>query len=242
MKNIFVLIVMILLGIALYSVFTTGGGVSFKKFFVVPGIGSSTVSNVQMPPAPAVKSQTVPYTTQTITPPEGFTANQLSPIYQQVRITKGWLSNGFEIDLSAFYSSSNQKIDITGWRVQGNRDSFTIPQAIANYVPYGFEEIQDITLTSGSYVKIYNAISPIGQNLRLNKCIGYLDSQNTKSDVGYNFIPSLPNTCPSLDRGEIVLFSSRCQTLIRGLYGCAHRRRTISILSAVMVRNNVRHI
>ncbi|MDP2598601.1 MAG: hypothetical protein Q8P49_02100, partial [Candidatus Liptonbacteria bacterium] len=52
-----------------------------------------------------------------------------------------------------------------------------------------------------------------GRNLRLNKCIGYLENYN-------HFDPPLPMNCPYVDRSEVRGFSGACQDYATSLGGC----------------------
>lgn len=222
MQNIFTFIIIVLVGVVLYSAFTTGGGIHWKNFFVVPGISSSPR---QAPPPSTVTSQPVQISTPTApTPPSGFTAKQLSPLYGNVRIIsfmRQWYGGVSELDLQSDGSLS-QKVDVTGWRIAGNNGNFIIPQAIAIYTSYGISEVRDVVVGAGEYVRIMSGLSPIGQNLRLNECTGYLNNV-------YSFTPALPNDCPGFDRSESAMFSGRCQSFVQSLYGC--RQPTASELN-----------
>jgi hypothetical protein len=161
-------------------------------------------------PAPST-----PITQPTPTPPSGFTVDQLSPYYGSVRISsflRSWFGGTYEVDLYADYSAKSG-IDITNWRVRGNSGEIMIPQAVKKYPPYGFPLDADIVVVAGEYVKLFNGSSPIARNLGLNKCIGYMNNI-------YTFTPSLPNSCPAIDRSEVSTFTGRCQSFIFSLYGC----------------------
>lgn len=149
----------------------------------------------------------------------GFTREQLSPYFKKVRISSvspswNWQANSSysTIRLSSGLSGS-ETINITGWKIKSNRREIIIPQAIGVYSPLVWEAEKDIVLSRGNYVYIYSNKSALGKNLRLNKCIGFLENI-------YDFIPSLPQNCPSISRSEYSNLSGQCQSYIMSLRGC----------------------
>ncbi|MDP3015028.1 MAG: hypothetical protein Q8N28_01275 [bacterium] len=62
-------------------------------------------------------------------------------------------------------------------------------------------------------INIYSNKSPFNRNLRLNKCIGYLEEN-------YDFNSALPQNCPSIPRSEFAHLSGQCQSYILSLWGC----------------------
>ncbi len=151
-------------------------------------------------------------------PPQGFTAEQLSVFYRQVRIhslSRNYSSNDKtikQITIRSDYSLKNG-INVSGWRVKGNKGDFLIPQAVNNFDPAFFGRSGDIIIGANNYIYIYGVSSPMGLNFRLNKCTGYLNNF-------YKFDPPLPNNCPNVDRKEIASFSGNCQNLITSLGAC----------------------
>jgi hypothetical protein len=146
--------------------------------------------------------------------PAGFTASQISPFYKEVSFNSvysgyGYYSNG-RILLDANVNS-NETVDVTGWRIQGNHGSEYIPQAVSFYTPSGFSPSQDIELANGQTLSIYS--SPGSINLRLNECIGYL-----QNDLRTN--PQLPLTCPYPNQSQISSFSGACQNYIETIPAC----------------------
>jgi hypothetical protein len=109
--------------------------------------------------------------------------------------------------------SKGEVINITGWRLRSNKGEIIIPQAVNIYEPSGFAPQEDIVLSTNSNVNIYSNQSPISRNLRINKCIGYLE--NT-----VDFNPPLPQNCPSISRSGIAYLSGQCQSYIFSLGGC----------------------
>ena len=151
--------------------------------------------------------------------PDGFTREQLSPYFLKIQVSSVSpnrsqnISSYSTIRLGSYFSSNDKEINITNWRIKSNRHEIVIPKAIRIYNPLVWESEKDIVLSGGNYVYIYSHKSVFNRNLRLNKCIGYLE--NT-----YNFIPSLPQNCPSIPRSEFNYLSGECQSYIFSLRGC----------------------
>lgn len=152
---------------------------------------------------------------ENIIPPEGFTREQLSPYYGQVVIAGVSHSSIYApYSRASIAAKSGDQINISGWRIQNKWDSLPpIPQAIADFQPFGSSARSDIILTAGQTVNLYSGRSANGLDFRLNKCTGYLNNY-------YNFEPDLPNACPALDKSGSRLFSSACQDFARSIYGC----------------------
>ena len=149
-------------------------------------------------------------------PPDGFTLSQLSPFYQHIRL--GGVSAGGYGSYAQFSlygdSASTQGVDVTGWQIRGNRGVETIPQGTLYFDPRSWLSQSDIILGPGQQLVAYGTQSPVGQNFRLNKCVGYLNSLTT-------FIPQLPENCPQpYTRSEIAGFSGQCQSFIMSLGWC----------------------
>ena len=177
----------------------------------------STQKGYVPPKASAPAVYTPPTYQPTITPPTGFTASELSPYYQKVRIgyvtPASYYGSASQISLNGDYSLKSG-LDITGWRIKTNHGDVLVPQAIADYDPSGLASAGDLYLGSGQYVYIYSSYSPFGRNLRLNECTGFLNNN-------YNFVPALPNNCPYIDRSTIGNFSGVCQSYIFSLGNCS---------------------
>lgn len=184
-----------------------------------PSAGAKPSTQIESP-APPSSGATIQSPNSTVLP-GGFTVSQLSPYYKKVRISSispssfGFYSGSSLglVSLSASLST-DERINVTGWLLKGNRGSQFIPGAVNVYDPSGLSEESDIYLANGEVINMYTNYSPIGRNLRLNKCIGYL--QNTLA-----FNPSLPMSCPSVNRSEILNFSGGCQNYILSLGSCA---------------------
>jgi hypothetical protein len=175
------------------------------------------------PAAPWPTYPTTPAPTISVEPeipdyliPAGFERKDLSLYFQKIQIASAyasfWNYTPDQIRISS-YLNKGEAINITGWKIKGNRREVIIPRAINIYEPSGLMSEEDIILTANNYVNIYSSRSPINRNFRLNKCTGYLE--NT-----YNFYPSLPQNCPSIPRSEISHLSGQCQSYILSLWGC----------------------
>lgn len=164
------------------------------------------------PPEPA---------TPTINPsdiPQGYTINQISPYFQKIRLGSVYATEDFSQGQVALYANfyDNEAINVSGWLLRARQGSQIVPQAINVYDPTGLTAESDIILRSVDYLNIYtSSASVIGKNLRMNKCIGYLQNNN-------NFNPSLPMDCPSpvTDRSQISNFTGICQDYLLSFYGC----------------------
>ncbi|KKQ23082.1 hypothetical protein A2999_01700 [Candidatus Wolfebacteria bacterium RIFCSPLOWO2_01_FULL_38_11] len=183
---------------------------------------STTPKKVTTPTAPA--TPTVVATTTYLPDikdseiPAGFTRSQLSPYYKKVRISSHSYSSSLnypsKIGLSSSLSSKDSPINITNWKIKSNKGEMTISQAVEVYYPNSSVQ-SDIYLSSGQSVNIYTNKSAIGINLRINKCLGYLEST-------YDFNPSLSKSCPPVYdlKSEIANLSGDCQTYIMSLSSC----------------------
>jgi hypothetical protein len=229
MSKVLIAIIVIIVGVAIFTV--------AKQFQVVKfeSLGSLFKVNYSIPSGLSGQKTNISYSTgggaptspsdggasisqPTPTPPDGFTVAQLSPYYGEVKIGNVSAASTYnsvaQFSLNANYSGS-AAIDVTGWHLRSNRGDIVIPKAIMDYLPGGFGTPGEIALGPGNVLNVYSSISPVGQNFRMNACIGYLN--NT-----YSFTPALPQNCaPVYDRSEIVTFSGVCQNYILSLWGCS---------------------
>ncbi len=149
--------------------------------------------------------------------PAGFTAADLSPYFQKVRIDwamPGYGSSPSRISVSAYGLKEGERVDVTGWLLKGGSGSQYLPQAVNRYDPSGFSPDSDIYLSNWDQLTLYGAPSAVGRNLRLNKCIGYLD-------IARQFNPSLPMSCAApQDAWSLTDVSASCRNYMQGLAGC----------------------
>ncbi len=226
MRFIGLIIVIIIIIVVVYNGFLWASkNLNLSEVFYLPS-GQSTSSAVESKKqtAPKIRIDTSPKTSEptkspvTVTPPQGFTVGELSPHYRKVRITSvypSYSSRSPRILSLRANLSGNDTVEVSGWRLKNNKNSeVVIPQAMYLYNPFSFLGNQsDIILSANHIINVYFPRSPLGKNLRLNKCTGYLNNN-------YETKPSFPNNCPSVKRSEIASFPGECQSFILSLRRC----------------------
>lgn len=231
MKTILgLLVILAFLGIGLYF-FSKDLVTSFndvRGLFAPPqGVNSFPVTPSSTVPSAVPPAPRVPVSPPYLSPPEvqpsvnpadipqGFTLSELSPYFNEVRIgsvSPGYFGGYGQTSLYTYLNPADA-VNITGWRLQANWGSMIVPQAVNVYEPSGLTPESDIVLKNSDTVNIYSSTSPVGKNLHLNKCIGYLENVMT-------FIPSLSRSCPSINRSEVASFTGQCQDYIFSLGYC----------------------
>ncbi len=194
------------------------GWLTFK-----PATSTSVVpGGTYFAPAPTTRPSAVPPSgvsaEQPISPsevPEGFALADLSPYFKKIKISSASpISSGSYEQVTLYaYLGAGERAKISGWRLQGNRGSQTVPKAVNLYEPSGLTPESDIYLENGDTLYMYSAVSPVGRSLRMNKCIGYLESY-------LDFAPPLPQSCPTIDRSDISGFTGQCQDVILSIGSC----------------------
>ena len=149
--------------------------------------------------------------------PAGYTAAQLSPFFHIIRFGTLYAGNSYlssygygQISLY-YYFNGTTTVDVTGWQIKSNRGGEYIPTAVNLYDPSGLTAATDILMQTGQTLNIYSNTSPF--NLRLNKCIGYMQNSN-------HFNPALPSNCPYVNQSDISTFTGTCQQYIYSLGSC----------------------
>ncbi|MDD4761995.1 MAG: hypothetical protein PHZ25_03175 [Candidatus Pacebacteria bacterium] len=151
--------------------------------------------------------------------PEGFTSEDVSEYYGRVRIvsasaisdTTNPLKNPSTIRINV-NPRDGEKINVTGWKIQGNKNAFFIPKGTDYFVPtYGGTE-SDIIISKSTNLSIYSSINPIKINFRTNKCIGYVNKM-------YSFNPSIGGSCYSIPSKDFNYLSGVCQDFINASNG-----------------------
>ncbi len=182
------------------------------------GAHATTTQNINTGKGTGTKIETKP--TSTIDPrtiPEGFKVEQLSPYFRKIffsGVSAGSVYSLGTVALRASNLDEGQSVNVTGWLIKGKRGGQYIPKAVEVYDPSGLAPETDIVLKKGETLQIYTSASAVGRNLRLNKCIGYL--QNVSK-----FTPSFPSNCPRPDRSELENFSSKCYDYVLSLGSCS---------------------
>ncbi len=161
------------------------------------------------PPPPTVATSEISY---------GFGRTELSPYFHRVRLGSVAPGSGFGsygyISLIPYLSGTTERILVSDWLLQANRGGLFVPRAVSVYDPSGLSDEGVVSLKSGEFFSIYTGVSsPIGKNMRLNKCIGYLENTN-------RFIPPLPRSCPLPARTELRGFSGQCVDYVYSLGSC----------------------
>jgi hypothetical protein len=106
---------------------------------------------------------------------------------------------------------AGEEINITGWRIKGNKGEILIPQGVEVYYPNSSNPPQDITIERGDKLYFYSSTNPMGagKHFRPNKCFGFLAES-------YEFTPKLSfnKTCPKITLDDISYLSGKCQNFI----------------------------
>lgn len=226
MPKVFGVLVLI---VAVVSLIFISRSPSFRGILAPPGSGgvATTTEEIEepiLPPAPPseVLPPPVPEPAPPISPaidpaeiPAGFTLSQLSPYFHKVRFSNLWPAppeGGILAVSLVSYLEEKKTVDITGWRIQGNRGGQVIGRGVAAYPISGLPVESDIYLSAGDVVNMHSGVSPLGVNIKINKCMGYLENH-------YVFEPQLGVGCPWLDPPPAT-FSGECQDYINSLWGC----------------------
>jgi hypothetical protein len=142
---------------------------------------------------------------------------EVSPYFQKLRISGITPPTVFKPSLLNLYSQfSGEKIDITGWQIEGKYGKFIIPQGAEKYDSLNHLFKENIFVKPGDSVYVSSDIGPIfNTNFRPNKCMGYLD------DGSRNFVIPVSKICPrpAADRLPRYL-SQECQKYINNRSQC----------------------
>ncbi|MFA5172808.1 MAG: hypothetical protein WC435_00165 [Candidatus Paceibacterota bacterium] len=145
--------------------------------------------------------------------PEGFTSEDVSEYYERASIsaspiseTSDPLKNPSTIRVSV-NPQNGEKINVTGWKIQGNKGALFIPRGTDYFVPTSGGTESDIIISKATTISIYSSLSPIKVNFRTNRCIGYV------SDM-YSFKPSLGGSCYSIPSKDFNYLSGVCQDFV----------------------------
>jgi hypothetical protein len=195
---------------------STSSSPSFSNFFsFLKPLARPYQSSTYVPPVSRGGTMGSGSTGSSIAPyeiPKGFTAAQLSPNFHKIRFG-GVGTQQISLFTAAAYGQVTSTVDITGWQIKTNRGGEFIPQVTNIYDPSGAPLLSDIVLAlnKSQSVYFYSNSSPV--NLRLNKCLGYLNQPN-------QFNPQFPGNCPYIDRSSISSFTGACQNYVQSLGSC----------------------
>jgi hypothetical protein len=113
----------------------------------------------------------------------------------------------------------NTEVDITGWKIVGRADTYTIPQGATFFTGDVNTTVRhDIILKKGQTAVISTKQNPLANNInfRTNACFGYLEKE-LKTDLPGS--ASCPG--PSFKLEQIYVFSPTCQDFIlQKVQGC----------------------
>lgn len=185
-------------------------------------VSAPTQTSISPTPSPSITSLPSSQTIPDYLIPSDFTRSQLSPYFGKTRISAQY--NSFYTYYPSQFTifgglSSNEKLNVTNWKIKTNHGEIVVPQAINVYDHSGVSPQGDIVLSANDYVNVYIGNSPIYRNFRLNKCIGYLGND-------YVFFPPLPQNCPTPSRSSISYLSGKCQAYVTSLWGCKVPEKT----------------
>jgi hypothetical protein len=207
--------------IAVILLFSVGGNIAQTIKLPSLNLGFSTSKSTTNPtPTPSSQYRANPPSPQTqptqptpVADPEP--PSTVSPYLGKVVISsvreKGSSSSSL-ITLRPSKFESQETIDLTGWKVQGNNGSFTIPLGITKFQP-GIQDTstEPIVITKSDTIYLSGAKSPfgIGRNFKPNICMGYLKSQ-------YTFPISFSSSCTfqKPTREELLQFSQDCESFV----------------------------
>ncbi len=113
---------------------------------------------------------------------------------------------------------AEEEINVTGWRIKGNKGEILIPKGVEVYYPNSQNVPQDIFIKRSDKLYFYSSTNPLGagKHFRPNKCFGFLTENS-------DFTPKLSfdKTCPKITLDDISYLSGNCQNFIlKKMGGC----------------------
>jgi len=142
----------------------------------------------------------------------------VSPYFKKVGILSAKTESSSRPALITLTTSleNNEKINITGWSIEGKNGKIIIPQGVENYYHYyNSYTNEDIFIKKGDRIYLSSGYNPLGKdkNFRLNKCLGYLTDS-------FNFPISISKNCPKPTREDVSHLEPCCQQFILRLRRC----------------------
>jgi hypothetical protein len=150
--------------------------------------------------------------------PEDFTNENVSEYYGKAVISASPVSDATDPlkNPSTIRVSVNpqdgEKINVTGWKIQGNKSALFIPRGTDYFMPTSGGGESDIIISKSTTLNIYSSLSPIKVNFRTNKCIGYVSKM-------YSFTPYFGGSCYSIPSKDYNYLSGVCQDFINTVNG-----------------------
>ncbi|GEM_PF-1736275 len=154
--------------------------------------------------------------------PYGFTAADLSPYFKQIVISKVTLPHPVKNKPASVLTEINlaskigvkEKVNLTGWKLQGNNGFAFIPAGSEILSPDVYKNTGGIVVQAGETVRLFSNKAPFSANFKMNKCIGYLNVNR--------FVPELPRQCPLIyqTRSQLSTYGAACQDYVLSLKVC----------------------
>lgn len=112
-------------------------------------------------------------------------------------------------------SGADMSVNISDWTISNSRgESFRLGKVTSLYGITSYPNQDNLVLVRGGTVNIITGRSPVGENFRSNKCMGYVTQF-------YSFIPSVGFSCPRPSReSEQENLRDDCFAYIRNLSSC----------------------
>ena len=224
MKAITVVII-ILIGLAVYSFFDQFLGENLPEQLELPGekkenplssIGSGSASVYNPNGQPATPSPKKPSeNNENNQQEENNQEEENKKILGEIKIYSVSDKNYYHpaIITLKYRLKYKEKVNISGWKIKARMGEIKIPQAVEKY--QSSRDPKDIILEGSGTIYLISDQNPLGRNknFRLNKCMGYLKNYN-------EFYPSFYVSCPRPDQKEISLLNPWCQEFVFDLSRC----------------------
>ena len=106
---------------------------------------------------------------------------------------------------------AGEEINVTGWRIKGNKGEILISKGIEVYYPNSQNVPQDIFIERSDKLYFYSSTNPLGagKHFRPNECFGFLTENSD-----FNPKLSFDKTCPKITLDDISYLSETCQNFI----------------------------
>ena len=210
-----VIVLIILIGIAVYSFFNQFLTKEFPDSLKLPGESQKIQKENPLVSKGTASVYKPTSLVQANENKENTEVKTISPYFGKVRISGIRNKDPYSPSLVTLSYSLNRddKINITGWRIKGRPGEVIIPKAIKKYQSY--IEPDNIIIESYGTIYLIGASNPLGmnKNFQLNKCLGYLTNY-------HSFYPSFYTWCPKPGLEEISHFNPECQEFILRISSC----------------------
>ena len=142
----------------------------------------------------------------------------ISPYFEKVKVSSAKIETSSSPALITLTTNlkNDEKINITGWSIEGKNGKIIIPQGVEKYCYcYDSSPNEDIFVERGNRIYLSSSYNPFRKdgNFRSNKCLGYLINSP-------NFPISISKNCPKPTKEEISHLNPCCQQFILRLRPC----------------------